>query len=333
MRLLTLAFYKEVFILLKDSAVSFMEHKGLRLSAALAYYTIFAMAPLLLIVIWVVGFLYGQHMEGPEAVQNEIFNEAAEILGKETTAQIQDIVRRISLSDQSGIGVVIGIGTLVFASTTIFVQIQEGINFIWDVKPKPKKGWKKMLINRVLSFSMVLGLGFLLVTSLLLNGIIMALSGVISRYFPELSVYLMSWVSTGITFLVITVLFGFIFRFLPDAKIRFRDILGGALFTAFLFMLGRYLIGLYMQYTAPGSAYGAAGSLIVLLLWVNYSAAIMYFGAEFTKQYAKKHGNGIIPASYAVRVIHIEQETRKAKPPEQTPATDIHDGEGSENPE
>lgn len=319
MRLFTKIFYIEAFDLLKDSAMSFMDHKGLRLSAALAYYTIFAMAPLLLIVIWVVGFLYGQHLEGQDAVQNEIFEEAAGVIGKETTAQLQAIVHRISVSSQSGIGIIIGIGTLIFASTTIFVQIQEGINFIWDVKPKPKKGWKRMLLNRAVSFSMVLGLGFLLITSLLLNGIIAALSDILSRYFPELSVYLLNWVNIGITFLVTTILFGFIFRFLPDAKIRFKDVLGGALFTASLFMLGRYLIGLYMQYTAPGSAYGAAGSLIVLLLWVNYSAAIMYFGAEFTKQYAQKYGKGIIPASYAVRIIHIEQETQKPKAPELPP--------------
>lgn len=316
MKLLKKDFYKDVLGLLRDSATSFMEHKALRLSAALAYYTIFAMAPLLLIVMWVVGFLYGQHVEGQEAVQNEIFEEAANILGKETTVQIQDVVRSISVSNKSGIGILVGIGTLVFASTTIFVQIQEGINFIWDVKPKPKKGWKQMLLNRAISFSMVIGLGFLLITSLLLNGIIAALSGIIEQYFPELSLHLLNWVNVGITFLITAVLFGFIFHFLPDAKVRFRDILGGALFTAFLFMLGRSLIGLYMQYTAPGSAYGTAGSLIVLLLWVNYSAAIMYFGAEFTKQYAKKYGSGIIPASYAVRVIHIEEETSRPKLPE-----------------
>ncbi len=319
MRLLQKAFYKEVIDLLRDSGKSFMEHKALRLSAALAYYTIFAMAPLVLIVMWVVGFLYGQHIEGQEAVQNEIFEEVAEILGRETTAQLQNIVHGISVSSKSGIGIIVGIGTLVFASTTIFVQIQEGINFIWDVKPKPKKGWIQMLVNRAISFSMVVGLGFLLITSLLLNGIIAALSGVIGQYFPELSLYLLNWVNIGITFLITAVLFGFIFHFLPDAKVRFRDILGGALFTAFLFMLGRYLIGLYMQYTAPGSAYGTAGSLIVLLLWVNYSAAIMYFGAEFTKQYAKKYGQGIIPATYAVRIIHIEEETTRPKPPDPSP--------------
>lgn len=319
MRLLKKDFYKDVYVLLRDSAISFMEHKALRLSAALAYYTIFAMAPLLLIVMWVVGFLYGQHVEGQESVQNELFEEAANILGRETTAQVQEVVRRISVSNKSGIGILVGIGTLVFASTTIFVQIQEGINFIWDVKPKPKKGWARILLNRAISFSMVIGLGFLLITSLLLNGIIAALSGIIGQYFPDLSLYLLNSINVGITFLIVTVLFGFIFHFLPDAKVRFRDVLGGALFTAFLFMLGRYLIGLYMQYTTPGSAYGTAGSLIVLLLWVNYSAAIMYFGAEFTKQYAQKYGNGIIPASYAVRVIHIEEETTRPKLPEPAP--------------
>src|SRR5690606_12511778 len=139
----------------------------------------------------------------------------------------------------------------------------------------------------------VLGLGFLLIVSLIANGIIVALSSQITRYFPDISAIVVEWINIGLTFLVITTLFAFIFRFLPDARMRFKDVAGGAIFTAALFMLGRYLIGLYMQYSAPASAYGAAGAIIVLLLWVYYSAAILYFGAEFTKVYALKYGRGV----------------------------------------
>lgn len=298
-----------------------MNDKALRLSAALAYYTIFSIAPLLLIVIWLVGFLYGEHIDGQGGAQNEIFEEFAAILGTETAAQVQDVIQRISVSDKSGIGIAVGIGTLIIGSTTIFIQIQDSINFIWKVRPKPKQGWKLMLLNRVISFSMVIGLGFLLITSLILNGIIAALSSQLNEYIPGISVYMIEWINIGITFVVITLLFGFIFRFLPDARVRLVDILGGAIFTALLFMLGRYLIGLYMQYTAPGSAYGAAGSIIVLLVWIYYSAAILYFGAEFTKVYANKYGKGVIPAPYAVRIIQTESETERPKAPEKDTET------------
>lgn len=284
----------------------FNNDKAMKMSASLAYYTTFSIAPLLLIIIWVMGFLYG--IAGQEGVQAEVFGELAALFGKDVAAQIQQVIAQLSISEKSVIGVAIGIGTLVVGSTTIFMEIQDSLNAIWKLKPKPKKGWLKMLINRAMSFSMVLALGFLLIASLLLNGIIVALSNQIGRYLPEISLWMVEWINVGLTFLVITTLFGTIFGVLPDARLRFRDIVGGAIFTALLFMLGRYLISLYMQYSAPASAYGAAGAIIVLLLWIYYSAAILYFGAEFTKVYAQKYGSGILPATYAVRIVQEEVE-------------------------
>lgn len=297
---------REIYDLLLMTVRSFGQDKGMKMSASLAYYAIFSVAPLLLIVIWLVGFLFGEYVEGDQGVQGQVFAELTALFGESTALQIQDILKQISVSDRSGIGIAIGIGTLIFGSTKIFIEIQDSINMIWKVRPKPRKGWLKMLINRAISFSMVLGLGFLLIASLLLSGIIVAMSNYILAYFPDLSVLMVQWINIGVTFLVTTALFGFIFSFLPDAKVRFKDVLGGALFTALLFMLGRYLIGLYMQFAAPASAYGAAGSIIVLLLWVYYSAAILYIGAEFTKSYAEKYGNGITPKSYSVRVVQQE---------------------------
>ncbi len=285
-----------------------MNDKAMKMSASLAYYTIFSIAPLLLIVIWLVGFLYGEHVEGQQGAQAEVFEEFANLFGPDTAAQIQQIIQNISLSNKSGIGIAIGIGTLVLGSTTIFIEIQDSLNRIWGVKPKPKKGWLKMLVNRVISFSMVIGMGFLLIASLLISGIVVALSSQITQFFPEVSIIVVKWINLGVTFLVITCLFTFIFRFLPDARMRFKDVAGGAIFTAALFMLGRYLIALYMQYSAPASAYGAAGSIIVLLLWIYYSSAILYFGAEFTKVYALKYGKGVWPSSYAVKVVTTEAE-------------------------
>ena len=308
MKLFRPQFYKDIFKLLGDAASEFSKDNAMKMSASLAYYTIFSIAPLLLIVIWLVGFFYGELLAGPQDAQAEVFDEFANIFGPETAAQIQQIITNISVSSKSGVGIAIGIGTLVVGSTTIFVEIQDSLNRIWGVRPKPKKGWLKMLLNRVLSLSMVLGLGFLLIVSLIANGIVVALSSRITDYFPDISVLLVEWINVGLTFLVITSLFAFIFRFLPDARMLFRDVAGGALFTAALFMLGRYLIALYMQFSAPASAYGAAGAIIVLLLWVYYSAAILYFGAEFTKVYALKYGRGVWPSSYAVKVITTEEE-------------------------
>lgn len=308
MKIFSTSFYREIGQLLSTTFNEFMNDKAMKMSASLAYYTIFSIAPLLLIVIWLVGFLYGEHVAGQGGAQAEVFEEFATLFGAEVATQIQQVIQQISISDKSAIGIAIGVGTLIAGSTTIFIEIQDSLNTIWKLKPKPKKGWLKMLLNRAISLSMVLGLGFLLIASLLLNGIIVALSNQISEYFPHISVWMVEWINIALTFLIITTLFGTIFGFLPDARLRFRDIAGGALFTALLFMLGRYLISLYMQYSAPASAYGAAGSIIVLLLWIYYSAAILYFGAEFTKVYARKYGRGILPASYAVGIMQEEIE-------------------------
>lgn len=179
---------------------------------------------------------------------------------------------------------------------------------IWKVKAKPKKGWVKMIINRLISFSMILGLSFLLMASLLISSIIGVFTKHIESFLSDWNIELWSWVNTGITFVVIATLFGFIFAFLPDAKVRFKDILGGSIFTALLFMIGKYGISFYLSNNATATAYGAAGSIIILLAWVYYSAAILYFGAEFTKEYAIKYGRGITPSSYAVLVKQTEME-------------------------
>ena len=304
-------FYKEVWSLLSLSAESFMNDKALKMSASLAYYAIFSIAPLLLIVIWLIGFLFGEFVEGQQGANEEVFREFAAIFGRDVAVQIQSVIQKISVSSKSGIGIAAGIITLIIGSTSIFMEIQDSINSIWKVRAKPKKGWVKMLLNRAISFSMVLGLGFILIASLLINGIIVALSNQLGSYFPDLSITMMEWINVGITYSVISILFGIIFSVLPDAKVRFLDVLGGGLFTGLLFMLGRFLISVYLQFAAPASAYGAAGSIIVLLLWVYYSAAILYFGAEFTKVYAEKYGNGIRPSSFAVKVVLHEEEMTK----------------------
>ncbi|MEX8547334.1 MAG: YihY/virulence factor BrkB family protein [Mucilaginibacter sp.] len=278
----------------------FMDDRGLKLSAALAYYTVFALAPLLMLVISLISIFLGQ-----DAIENNIYPQIKSYVGSSAALQIQEMIKSVSLSGKTGIAVVTSVVTLIIGATSVFMEIQDSLNLIWRVKAKPKKGWLKMLTNRLISFSMVISLGFLLIVSLIISALISALSNKITHYFPEVTVQLFNLVNLGITFLVIAVLFGIIFKFLPDVKIGWRDVRTGAFFTSLLFMLGKYLIGIYIQTTGTGSTYGAAGSIIVILVWIYYTAAILYFGAEFTQVYADNYGHKIEPAEYAV---HIEQK-------------------------
>lgn len=280
-----------------------MADKGLKLSASLSYYTIFSLAPLLLLVISLAGAIYGQ-----EASEGRIFEEINGLIGNQAAAQVQQIIRNLQLSGKSTLSAIIGGITLVIGATTVFGEIQDSINMIWRVKAKPKKGWLKLIKDRLLSGSIIVGLGFLLIVSLIINGALMALNDILKAYFPDLTIILLNIANIVISFGVITVLFGVIFKVLPDAKISWKDVRAGAFFTAILFMLGRYLIGLYIETTAAGSPYGAAGSIIVILLWVYYTAAILYFGAEYTREYACFKGSKIEPAEYAVYVEQTETE-------------------------
>ncbi|HMR19286.1 MAG TPA: YihY/virulence factor BrkB family protein [Sphingobacterium sp.] len=294
--------------LLVDTVNSFMEDNCMKLSASLAYYTVFSIGPLIIILIWALGFFYGNHLEGPSGAKLQVIEELNEIFGPDISRMLDSAIQKISFENKSSIGLIIGISTLVITSTTIFVDIQNSINIIWKVKAKPKKGWVKLIANRLISFSMILGLGFLLMASLLISSIIGVFTQHIEVFLSDWNIELWSWVSSGITFLVIAVLFGFIFAFLPDARVRFRDIVGGSIFTALLFMIGKYGISFYLSNNATATAYGAAGSIIILLAWVYYSAAILYFGAEFTKEYAIRYGRGIKPSSFAVLVKQTELE-------------------------
>jgi len=289
--------------LLKDTFNGFMGDKGLKLSASLSYYTVFSLAPLLLLVISLAGVIYGQ-----EASEGRIFEEINGLIGNDAATQVQQIIRNLQLSGKSTLSAIIGGVTLIIGATTVFGEIQDSINMIWRVKAKPKKGWLKLIKDRLLSGSIIIGLSFLLIVSLIVNGALMALNDILKAYFPDLTIILLNIANIIISFGVITVLFGVIFKVLPDAKIAWKDVRAGAFFTALLFMLGRYLISLYIETTAAGSPYGAAGSIIVILLWVYYTAAILYFGAEFTREYACYKGTKIEPADYAVYVEQKETE-------------------------
>ncbi|QIP14267.1 YihY/virulence factor BrkB family protein [Spirosoma aureum] len=296
-------FFANLWAILKDSFNGFLDDRCLKLSAALAYYTVFSLAPLLVLIISLISLFLGE-----EAIQGQIFGQINGLVGNEAAKQIQDMIKNVELSGKTNTALVIGILTLLLGATSIFVEIQDSVNLIWRVKAKPKRGWLKIIKDRLLSSSLVVSLGFLLLVSLVINGLVLALSDFLTRYIPGIGVFIISAFNLLISTGVVAVLFGVIFKILPDAKIAWKDVRWGAFFTALLFMLGRYLIGLYIETTSTSSTYGAAGSLIVILTWIYYTAAILYFGAEFTQAYANRLGIKIEPADYAVYVEQTERE-------------------------
>lgn len=295
--------FSVIINIVKDSFKSFLSDRVLKLSASLSYYTIFSLAPLLLLLISLTGVFFGK-----DAIQGQIFGEINGLIGNEAAKQIQDIIKNMELSGKTNSALLIGIVTLLIGATSIFGEIQDSINMIWRVKAKPKKSWIKFVKDRLLSSSLIIALSFLLIVSLIVNGLLTALSEWLKDYFPDVTLFLFQSGNFVLSFVVIMTLFAVIFKVLPDAKIAWKDVKAGAFFTACLFMIGRFLIGLYINFSETGLAYGAAGSLIVILVWVYYTAAILYFGAAFTRVYAEYVGARIEPADYAVYVEQLEKE-------------------------
>src|SRR5690242_12754874 len=297
---------KRIWQVLKKSFQGFSDDRITKMSSSLSYYTIFSMAPLLIIIISLSGLFLGQ-----DAAEGKIYAQLSNFVGSNTASQLQTMIHNASLSGKSKFAAIIGVITLVVGATTVFAQIQDTINFIWGIKPKPKKGWLILIKNRFLSFSVVVGLAFLLLVSLTISTLIDSFSDSLKAHFPQITVIALYIINTILTLIITTIIFGAIFKVLPDAKIRWKDVIAGAITTAVLFMLAKFGISYYISKSNVGSTYGAAGSLVILLLWVYFSAMILYFGAEFTKAYAVKFGNRIYPEEYAVTTKTVEIETGK----------------------
>jgi membrane protein len=297
---------KKLWHILKKSFKGFSDDRVTTLSSSLAYYTVFSMAPLLIIIISLSGIFLGQ-----EAAQGKIYAQLAKFIGSNTASQLQEMIKNASLTGKSEIAAIIGIVTLLVGATTVFAQIQDSINFIWGLKPKPKKGWLKLLKNRFLSFSVIIGLGFLLLVSLSISALIDGFSNSLKAQFPHITVVIFYVINVILTLIITTLIFGAIFKVLPDAKIKWKDVIAGAIATAVLFMLAKFGISFYISKSNVGSTYGAAGSLVILLLWVYFSAMILFYGAEFTKAYAVEFGSDIYPDDYAITTKTVEVETGK----------------------
>jgi membrane protein len=297
---------KGIWQLIKEAGKGFSDDNVLKLSGSLAYFTIFSIGPMIIIIIFLADIFWGR-----EAVEGSIYNQIKGFIGPDAAVQVQDIIKNAAISGQNPWTLVLGIITLLIGATGVFAEIQDSINTIWGLKPKPKKGWLKMLMNRLLSFSVVVSLGFLLLVSLVVNAVIEAVINRLMTILPDAAVVIGYIINLLVTFGVTSLLFAIIFMVLPDAKIKWKDVMVGAMSTTVLFMLGKFAITFYIGSSNIGSTYGAAGSMVVILLWVYYSSVILYFGAEFTKAYAASYGSRIHPNQYAVWIKHVEVEEGK----------------------
>lgn len=279
---------KAIWGLIKGAFSGCSEDKVPRLGAALAYYTVFSLAPLLIIVIGIAGFFFGD-----EAARGEIVGQFRGLVGEDGGKAIQTMIENAGRETGSGIfASVISVVTLLFGASGVFGELQDSLNTIWGVKPKPGRGILGMLKDRFVSFTMVLGIAFLLLVSLVLSAAIATIGTAVGGADSEGLLHVLNLV---VSFGVITLLFAAMYKYVPDVKIEWRDVWVGAAVTSVLFTLGKFAIGLYLGKGSVASAYGSAGSLVILLVWVYYSAQILFFGAEFTKVYAKDYGSGLRP--------------------------------------
>ena len=304
-----LKFFRKFFYVLKEAGKAFSADNAVKLSAALSYYTIFAIGPLLVIVLSLSGIFLGE-----AAVEGKLYGQMRGLIGSEAALQVQDIIKNIQKTNNSTIGAIIGGVVLVIGATGIFAEIQDSINYIWSLKAKPKRGIIKFLFNRLLSFSLIISLGFLLIVSLVANALMDILNERLTRYFPDTMVYIIYGTNLLMILGVISLLFAIIFKVLPDGKIKWKDAFVGAFFTSILFLIGKSAIGYYLGNSKLGSTFGTAASVVIILTWVYYTSIILYFGAEFTKVYALEFGGGIVPNETAVFIIKQEAKELEISP-------------------
>ena len=298
------SFFGNVFGLLKQTFQEWLQDKAPQLGAALAYYTVFSLAPLILVLLAVVGIIF---RNDPAGAWEKITQQMSYFLDSSAVQVVQNIAQQASQPGKSTIATIMGVALALFGASGVFGQLQDALNTIWDVKAKPSRGIWGFLRTRFLSFAMVGGICFLLLVSLTLESLLKAFSHYVQSVLPGGLIVAMS-VYVVFDFAVIVLLFAMIFKFLPDAEIQWRDVWIGGIITALLFGIGKWLLGLYLGSGAAGSAYGPASSLITLLLWIYYSSQILLFGAEFTQVYAARAGREVKPDEYAVRVETTEVE-------------------------
>ncbi len=312
--------FQDVWSITKKTFVAWNAADPFRQSAVIAYYAIFSIPALLVIIITLAGVAFGR-----DAVQGEISGQISQAIGANTAEQVEDMIAKASAQKNSVWATIISIITLILGSTGVFAQLQVSLNQIWEVKVVAKKKWLKSIKDRLFSFGLIISIGFLMLISLLLSAGLSAFSEWIKVHLPEFMLFVFRLINFLLSFGITSVLFALMYRILPDARIRWKDVIVGSIVTSLLFVLGKFALGVYFGKANPASTYGAAGSIVLLMLWVSYSCMILFFGAEFTKQFAVHFGRKIEPTKDAELIalpedkelvvekqIAVDKEDRKA---------------------
>lgn len=280
---------------------AYLEDDTLDLGAALAFYTIFSIMPMLVVVIAVAGLL-----AGPAAAEGQLFSHLRQFVGADTAMALQGLLGNAYESGSGIVATVVGLGTLVVGATGVFNALKASLNRIWEIQPRPRNTVLGLLISRLLSFSFVLGMGFLMVVSFLLSALVTAFAAKIAELLPGGGGVVVIALSNGVSLAMTVAVFAALFKYLPDARVAWRDVVPGAVLTTALFIVGKYALTFYFQFSNPASAFGAAASLMSLLLWVYYSSQIFFLGAEFIYVWAREHGRPVRPGADAVQVVKQE---------------------------
>jgi len=289
--------------ILKKTFSNFYEDDSMSDASAIAFYTIFSMPAILIISLSIGSAFYEK-----EVVQHELINQVGRLIGQDSAKEIEQMLSNATLDSTSNFAKIIGIATLIFSATTVFISLQASLNKIWGIKPKPRRGIITFILNRLLSLAMVASMGFVLLVSLVIDAALVLFQGMLSEILEGVTLYFLNALNIVITLAFITIIFGLMFKILPDAKIKWKHVWVGAVVTTALFTIGKFLIGFYLGNSSFNSAYGAAGSLVIILLWIYYSTIIFLFGAELTSVYTEESGSKIKPYETAVKVQVVELE-------------------------
>jgi membrane protein len=308
LRFIVPGYLRTIFDLVKQTGSEWFDQGVSRMGAALAFYTLFAIAPLFVIVLAIAGVWFGE-----EAARGELSSQVSGLVGRDGGEAIQALVSAANRPLTGAWATTIAVATLFVASTGVFVELQDSLNSVWSVRRVPGRGLRNFIKDRILSFALIVGIGFLLLVSFVLSAGLAVLGRFMLGLLPEQETF-WHWINFVISFGVITLLFAMVFKVLPDVKIAWRDVWIGAIITALLFNTGKLLVGLYLGRSGFKSAYGAAGSLVIVLVWVYYSAQILFFGAKFTEVYANRYGARLEPMPGAEAVMRkvVVAEPRQA---------------------
>lgn len=289
---------KPIFSLIKGALSKYIDDDPIRLSGTTAFFMVIALAPIVIIITTLAGTLISE-----STIQEKILTQAQSLIGTQGKEYIEMLIENYQGQEKKSVGrTLIGIAIFLGISTTFFSVVQNSINYIWRVKSRPDNNLLRTLKDRLLSFGLILSIGLIMLVTLIIDAGLAIVDEYLSNSFPDATVFLIKILNALVSFAVVTLVFAMIYRFLPDAKIKWKVTWIGALVTAFLFTIGKYLIGLLLGNSGIGDMYGAAGSIIIVLLWLFYSSIIFYFGAEITQQYAVRYSRGILPKDYAVRI-------------------------------